>query len=46
MQRGPFAGLLLVLALVPAVARSAEAPATCVWCGQPSTGEAVWARAY
>ena len=26
--------------------RSAEAPTTCVWCGQPSTAEAVWAQAY
>jgi prolyl-tRNA synthetase len=26
--------------------RSAEAPATCMWCGRPSTGEAVWAKAY
>ena len=26
--------------------RSPEAPTTCVWCGQPSTVEAVWARAY
>ncbi|MEX0690713.1 MAG: proline--tRNA ligase [Gemmatimonadales bacterium] len=26
--------------------RSPEAPARCVWCGEPSTAEAVWARAY
>ena len=26
--------------------RSARAPATCMWCGQPSTAEAVWAKAY
>jgi prolyl-tRNA synthetase len=26
--------------------RSPEPPATCMWCGGPSAGEAVWARAY
>jgi prolyl-tRNA synthetase len=26
--------------------RSPEAPATCIWTGRPSTGEAVWAKAY
>jgi prolyl-tRNA synthetase len=26
--------------------RSPEPPATCMWCGQPSVAEAVWARAY
>ena len=26
--------------------RSKTAPATCMWCGRPSTGEAVWAKAY
>jgi prolyl-tRNA synthetase len=26
--------------------RSPEAPATCVWCGQPSQTEALWAKAY
>jgi prolyl-tRNA synthetase len=26
--------------------RSAEVPATCMWCGLPSVSEAVWARAY
>ena len=26
--------------------RSSQAPTTCVWCGQPATAEAVWARAY
>lgn len=26
--------------------RSSPAPTTCVWCGQPATTEAVWARAY
>ncbi len=26
--------------------RSPETPATCMWCGRPSTGEAVWAKAY
>jgi prolyl-tRNA synthetase len=26
--------------------RSAVAPTTCMWCGQPSVGEAVWAKAY
>lgn len=26
--------------------RSPEPPKTCVWCGQPSTAEAVWAQAY
>jgi prolyl-tRNA synthetase len=26
--------------------RSREAPATCMWCGRPSAGEAVWAKAY
>ena len=26
--------------------RSAEAPAACVWCGNPSVVEAVWAKAY
>ena len=26
--------------------RSREAPATCMWCGQPSVAEAVWAKAY
>ncbi len=26
--------------------RSPVAPTTCMWCGRPSTGEAVWAKAY
>ncbi len=26
--------------------RSSPAPATCVWCGAPAAGEAVWAKAY
>jgi len=26
--------------------RSPEAPKTCMWCGQPSVAEAVWAQAY
>jgi prolyl-tRNA synthetase len=26
--------------------RSPEAPTTCMWCGQPSVAEAVWAKAY
>jgi len=26
--------------------RSPEPPAACMWCGQPSVAEAVWARAY
>ena len=26
--------------------RSPETPATCLWCGRPSQGEAVWAKAY
>ena len=26
--------------------RSPEAPKTCVWCGQPSVAEALWAQAY
>jgi prolyl-tRNA synthetase len=26
--------------------RSDPAPATCAWCGRPSTAEAVWAKAY
>lgn len=26
--------------------RTAPAPTTCVWCGQPSVAEAVWAQAY
>jgi prolyl-tRNA synthetase len=26
--------------------RSPVAPTTCMWCGQPSVGEAVWAKAY
>jgi prolyl-tRNA synthetase len=26
--------------------RTARAPATCVWCGQASVVEAVWAKAY
>jgi prolyl-tRNA synthetase len=26
--------------------RSPQAPATCMWCGQPSVTEAVWAQAY
>jgi prolyl-tRNA synthetase len=26
--------------------RSPEAPTTCMWCGRPSTAEAVWAKAY
>ncbi len=26
--------------------RSAEPPATCVWCGRPAETEAVWAKAY
>jgi len=26
--------------------RSSPAPTNCVWCGQPATTEAVWARAY
>jgi len=26
--------------------RSPTAPAKCMWCGQPSQGEAVWAKAY
>jgi prolyl-tRNA synthetase len=26
--------------------RSPEVPTTCMWCGQPSVTEAVWARAY
>jgi prolyl-tRNA synthetase len=26
--------------------RSSEVPAACMWCGQPSVTEAVWARAY
>ncbi len=26
--------------------RSPEAPASCVWCGNPSVAEAVWAKAY
>jgi prolyl-tRNA synthetase len=26
--------------------RSADPPATCMWCGGPSVSEAVWARAY
>ncbi|HEX5386005.1 MAG TPA: proline--tRNA ligase [Gemmatimonadales bacterium] len=26
--------------------RSAEAPATCMWCGRPSVAEALWAKAY
>jgi prolyl-tRNA synthetase len=26
--------------------RSKEVPTTCMWCGRPSTGEAVWAKAY
>jgi prolyl-tRNA synthetase len=26
--------------------RSPEPPATCMWCGRPSTAEAVWAKAY
>ncbi|HEX9727076.1 MAG TPA: proline--tRNA ligase [Gemmatimonadales bacterium] len=26
--------------------RSPDAPATCVWCNQPATAEAVWAKAY
>ena len=26
--------------------RSARAPATCMWCGQASVTEAVWAKAY
>ena len=26
--------------------RSREAPKTCMWCGQPSIAEAVWAQAY
>jgi prolyl-tRNA synthetase len=26
--------------------RSAELPPTCMWCGNPSVSEAVWARAY
>ncbi|MGH7518354.1 MAG: proline--tRNA ligase [Gemmatimonadales bacterium] len=26
--------------------RSAETPTTCMWCGRPSTSEAVWAKAY
>ncbi len=26
--------------------RSPSVPATCMWCGRPSVGEAVWAKAY
>jgi len=26
--------------------RSAQVPTTCMWCGQPSVAEAVWAKAY
>lgn len=26
--------------------RSSEMPAVCMWCGRPSTAEAVWAKAY
>jgi prolyl-tRNA synthetase len=26
--------------------RSPVAPTTCVWCGEPSVAEAVWAKAY
>ena len=26
--------------------RSPEVPASCMWCGQPTVSEAVWARAY
>lgn len=26
--------------------RSPKQPTTCMWCGAPSTAEAVWARAY
>ena len=26
--------------------RSPEAPASCMWCGRPSTAEALWAKAY
>ncbi len=26
--------------------RSKDRPAACMWCGRPSTGEAVWAKAY
>ena len=26
--------------------RSSPAPTTCAWCGGPSLGEAVWAKAY
>jgi prolyl-tRNA synthetase len=26
--------------------RSAHVPATCMWCGEPTVTEALWARAY